>query len=85
MHCAAAGTCERKYHSTGERKYCSTGKRKFSSMLLFTDEGFRRRPKRLKQIFVTIGLVFSRTLSKFVKCRSEEMLESMAWRKVWEE
>ena len=29
----------------------------------FTDEGFRRRPKRLKQIFVTIGLVFSQTLS----------------------
>ena len=27
------------------------------------DEGFRRRPKRLKQIFVTIGLVFSRSLS----------------------
>ena len=29
----------------------------------FTDEGFRRRPKCLKQIFVTIWLVFPRTLS----------------------
>ena len=37
----------------------------YDDFRMFTDEGFRRRPKRLKQIFVTIWLVFSRTLSMY--------------------